>query len=76
MLSKNHKLSNVVADIDDFKALINSKSHLIDNFMSDCTFWNSSTEDIKPVLWNSNHKILTFFSNTSLLNSDVIVKCI
>ena len=38
MLSKDHKLSNIVADINDFKALINLKSHLIDNFMSDCTF--------------------------------------
>ena len=62
--------------MSDFNSLLNSKSYLIHRFMDTCTIKNSYIKAIKPVLWNKKDKMITFGSDTSLLNHDIIQKFI
>lgn len=67
MFSEEIRLSNLVANLQNFKKIFEMNSKELQNFLDLSMFETETTLDVDTVEWDLNDKLITFPSNSSLL---------
>lgn len=74
MLSREHRLSNLIGNFKCFEQVYEITSRENDNFLSNAFIENSQTLEVKSIQWNPEHPMLTFGKNYSLLSAEQITE--
>lgn len=74
MLSTEYRLSDLIANFDNFKSVFEIKSNLIQVFLEQSHFETTSTKDLHTLRWNPDNPMITFGSITSLLSAEQIAE--
>lgn len=74
MMSRERRLSNLIANFECFKKVLAIQSSENDHFLSEAFIQNSQSLEVKSMQWNIKHSIITFGSNYSLMSPENIKK--